>query len=86
MAKRTKRSDPSGPVWVVDYDIPVESRAKRMAFYRGLWKIMAAHRIPKSGRSTQSVWIIDDEQIAREIHDHASTYGTSNLYNATPIR
>lgn len=81
-----KQPAKTGPVWVVDYDIPVEPKSKRMAFYRGLWRIMREHGITKSGRSTQSVWIIDDEQIARQIHDHASGYGRSNLYNGTPVK
>jgi hypothetical protein len=62
-----------GPLWVVDYDIPVESKARRMAFYRGLWKILEENRIVRSGKSTQSVWIIDDEKIARQIHEHAES-------------
>jgi hypothetical protein len=74
-----------GPLWVVDYDIPVEPRAKRMAFYRGLWAILKENSIMSSGRSTQSVWIIDDEKIARRIHDHALRYGDSHLYNARPV-
>lgn len=75
----------NGPLWVVDYDIPVEPRAKRMAFYRGLWAILEENSIVSSGRSTQSVWIIDDEKIARRIHDHALRYGYSHLYNARPV-
>ena len=46
-----------------------------MAFYRGLWKILEKHKIVTRRRSTQSVWIIDDEPIAREIHEHAIRYG-----------
>ncbi len=69
----------------MDYDIPVESKARRMAFYRGLWKILEENRIVRSGKSTQSVWIIDDERIARQIHEHAIQYGRSHLYNATPV-
>jgi hypothetical protein len=74
----------NGPLWVVDYDIPVEPRAKRMAFYRGLWAILDENNISRSGRSTQSVWIIDSEKIARRIRDHAIRYGRCHLYNATP--
>jgi hypothetical protein len=74
-----------GPLWVVDYDIPVEPKAKRMSFYRGLWAILEDNKIIRSGRSTQSVWIIDDEKIARRIHDLALRFGHSHLYNATPL-
>jgi hypothetical protein len=71
-------------LWVVDYDIPVEGVAKRRAFYRALHEILESRKIKTGKRSTQSVWIIDDEEIAREIHNLASSYGTSNLYTATP--
>jgi pSer/pThr/pTyr-binding forkhead associated (FHA) protein len=70
---------------VVDYDVPVEPRSKRMAFYRGLWKILKENKIMTGGRSTQSVWILDDAKIARHIHDLALKYGQSHLYNATPV-
>jgi alkyl hydroperoxide reductase subunit AhpC len=56
-----------------------------MAFYRGLWGILREHNIVTGGRSTQSVWIIDEEKIARQIHEHALKYGRSHIYNATPV-
>ena len=74
-----------GEVWVVDYDIPVEPRARRMAFYRGLWEILREFNIVTGKRSTQSVWIIDNEKIARRIHQHALGFGRSHLYNGTRI-
>lgn len=73
-----------GSLWVVDYDIPVDDSAKRRAFYRALHDILESRKIVTGKRSTQSVWIIDDEEIAREIHTLASSYGTSNLYSAAP--
>ena len=51
-------------LWVVDYDIPVDGVAKRRAFYRALHEILRSHDIV-AGRSTQSVWILDSEEIAR---------------------
>ena len=50
---------------MVDYDIPVDPKSRRMAFYRGLWRILEENEIVSSGRSTQSVWIFDDEKIAQ---------------------
>jgi hypothetical protein len=70
--------------WVVDYDIPVENMARRRAFYRALHKVLAAHDI-EADRSTQSVWIIDSQEIAGEIHSLASRYGRSHLYEAKRI-
>ena len=70
--------------WVVDYDIPVRPQARRRAFYRALQGIVRKYDVV-ADRSTQSVWIIDNEQIAREIHSLASEYGRSHLYTATRI-
>jgi hypothetical protein len=39
---------PSGPPWVLDYDIPVDPKAKGMAFYRGLWRILGENEIVSS--------------------------------------
>jgi hypothetical protein len=36
-------------------------------------------------RSTQSVWIVDSKEIAREIHALAQSYGRSHLYTATRV-
>lgn len=72
-------------MWVCDYDVPREPKAKRMAFYRALWKILKEHKIVTRSRSTMSVWILDSEEIAREIHNLACKYGKSHLYNATPV-
>jgi hypothetical protein len=67
---------------ICDYDIPAEPKAQRMRFYRGLWRILESHGIPTGERSTQSVWISGSQTVASEIHDLASRYGTSNLYEA----
>ena len=70
--------------WVVDYDIPVEPHAKRRAFYRALHRILREHEIT-ADRSTQSVWIMDDQKIAEEIHSLALNYGRSHFYSATRV-
>jgi hypothetical protein len=71
--------------WIVDYDIPVESPAKRRAFYRALHVTLKAHNIV-ADRSTQSVWIIDSKEIAEQIHRLASRYGVSHLYSARKVQ
>ena len=73
-----------GPLWVVDYDMPVDGVAKRRAFYRALHEILRSHDIV-AGRSTQSVWILDSEKIAKEIHGLACRYGRSHLYSASRL-
>jgi len=70
--------------WVVDYDIPVKPHAKRRAFYRSLHRIMQKHDIT-ADRSTQSVWIVDSKEIAKEIHALAQSHGRSHLYTATRV-
>jgi hypothetical protein len=73
-----------GLLWVVEYDIPVGRVAKRRAFYRALHEILRAHDIV-ADRSTQSVWILDSEEIANEIHSLACRYGKSHLYSASRL-
>ena len=73
-----------GLLWVVDYDIPVESVAKRRAFYRALHEILEPHDIV-ADRSTQSVWILDNEEIANEIHSLSCRFGKSHLYSASRL-
>jgi hypothetical protein len=70
--------------WVVDYDIPLEPHAKRRAFYRALHRTLRKYEIV-ADRSTQSVWILDSEVIAEEIHALALSYGRSHLYAARRV-
>jgi hypothetical protein len=70
--------------WVVDYDIPVEPHAKRRAFYRALHRILRKYEVT-ADRSTQSVWIMDNREIAEEIHVLAVNYGRSHIYTATRV-
>jgi hypothetical protein len=76
----------TGIEWfVVDYDIPAEPASRHMQFYRRLWKLLGAANIEIRKRSTQSVWILDDMGIAKQIHDLASVYGVSHWYRAERI-
>ena len=75
----------SGSLWVVDYDIPTEPKARRMAFYRALWALLEEHKILRTSKSTQSVWILDSQPIATEIHELASKFGVSHLYQASEV-
>lgn len=71
---------------MVDYDIPAEPKAKRMAFYRALWKLLKEAKIVTAkGRSTMSVWIVDSQSLAEQIHAIAKSYGTSHFYRAQQI-
>jgi len=71
-----------GELFVVDYDIPLEPHAKRRAFYRALRRILRKHEI-QADRSTQSVWILNNQQLAEQIHYLAQSYGQSHLYVTT---
>lgn len=74
----------AGLLWVVDYDIPVDSVSERRAFYRALHEVLRSHDIV-ADRSTQSVWILDNEAIANEIHVLACKFGKSHLYSASRL-
>jgi hypothetical protein len=69
-------------VWVCDYDVPREPSAAHMRFYRRLWKLLRSREVTVGKRSTQSVWISDDEGLIRGIHELACEYGRSHLYAA----
>ncbi len=76
----------SGSLWVVDYDIPTEPKAKRMAFYRALWALLEEHKIVRTtSKSTMSVWILDSQEIATQIHELAARFGVSHLYQASEV-
>ena len=70
--------------WVVDYDIPIRPHARRRSFYRALHRILVKHDIV-ADRSTQSVWVMDNEGIAKEIHALALGFGRSHLYSALRV-
>lgn len=66
-------------LYVVDWDIPME---KRRMFYYYLNKIKARREIVGS-MSSQSVMMVNDEDLAREVYVLASKYGRTSLYSAT---
>lgn len=57
-----------------------------MKFYRALWRILEEHHIPETERSTASVFISGSQIVATEIHELASHYGHSNLYQAVKVQ
>lgn len=71
--------------WICDYDIPCEPNGQRMKFYRALWRLLEEHHIPETERSTASVFISGSQPIAEAIHNLASHYGHSNLYEARKV-
>ena len=71
-------------LWVVDYDIPAGRVARRRAFYCALHEILTSHDIVADA-GTQSVWILDNERIANEVHNLACRYGKSRLYWASRL-
>lgn len=69
--------------WIVDWDIS-RRNTSRSAFYRSLKRLMKKHG--SMTRSSQSVLIIDDEAIAKEVYALASRYAENvNLYKAEKI-
>lgn len=67
------------PLFIIDYDIPLEPQSKRRAFYRKLSKIK--QKMGLFGKtSTLSVLITADRALAAQIYDLAKMYGRANLY------
>jgi len=68
-------------VYLVDWDIP---RGVRRKFYYELAKIKRAHGLHGS-MSSQSVMLIDDGSVAREVYELANRYGQANLYRVEKV-
>jgi hypothetical protein len=70
-------------LFIVDYDIPIEVKNRR-TFYRRLRIILEAHGLI-ADKSTQSVWFVDNREIAEAIYALASRYGSAHLYEAVKL-
>jgi len=68
-------------MWLVDWDIPSE---KRVLFYYHLGKIKKKYGL-YGVMSSQSVMLVDDESIAREVYELANRYGQANLYRVEKV-
>jgi len=70
--------------WVVDYDLPADSRRKR--FYRAVSRYLAEHSLPETGWSTWSVTFTRDEDFARFLVGAARAVGgTAHLWWAERV-
>ena len=67
--------------YVVDYDLPSDSRRKR--FYRAIRRYLREHDLPETGWSTWSVAFTGDEGFAWEVYRQARKVGgTAHVYEA----
>jgi len=73
-----------GMVWIVEWDIPSDSAAKRVRFYRALKKLWVASQGEKE-MSTQSVLVTDNPELAGEVFNLAKAFGTCHIYEARQI-
>jgi len=73
-----------GMVWIVDWDIPSTSAALRVRFYRALKKLKKAYDI-ETEMSTKSVFVTDNEELARDIFGLSKGFGVAHLYEARQI-
>ena len=98
IAESQKKGGDTPPLFLVDYDIPVNARK---GFYRSLTRELMWHLFRKMGgartlkeiraqlsrsgvyfRSTQSVILTDREDVAWIVYEVASRYGTAHLFEA----
>jgi len=68
-------------IYLVDWGIPMQ---RRRMFYYNLNKIKVKYELVGS-MSTQSVFIVADLELAREVHVLASRYGLSHFYRCEEI-
>jgi len=67
--------------YVVEYDLPADSRRKR--FYRAIRGYLGSHGRSETGWSTQSVVFTESEDFAWYVYNAARAVGgTSHVYEA----
>jgi hypothetical protein len=71
-------------VYVVEWDIPSDSAAKRVRFYRALKKIWKDYGAERE-MSTKSVFVTSDADFAKDVFGLAKGYGVAHLYEARQI-
>ena len=72
-------------VFIVDWDIPNEPAWRRVYFYKKLRKLRKSFGL-EDRVSKQSVLVVQDERLARDIHALATEFGKSNIYRAEPVK
>ena len=66
-------------LYLVDWDVPVQPKSKRRAFYRHLKELMKKMGL-FGEMSTESVLITVDRRLAEKVYFLASQYGQANFY------
>ncbi len=70
--------------YIVDYDLPADNIRRR--FYRSMERYRRDHGMEKTGKSTQSVIITQDEKFAHFIHGEAlAVGGKASIWRATRV-
>lgn len=72
-------------IWIVDYDLPQDS--SRRNFYRHVAAWIKEYGADDSwDRSTQSVLITTDKDLAEFVYAEASHLGHANIYKAQKVK
>lgn len=70
--------------YIVDYDLPDDNRRRR--FYRSMIRYRRDHVMEKTGKSSQSVIITQDEKYAYYVHGEAlAVGGKASIWRATRV-
>jgi len=75
-------------MWMIDYDLP-ESIKVRQRFYRALRRLLREYRETNPSsvtKSTYSVILCDDGDLAEQIYQLARSYGRAHLYRVEPVK
>jgi len=74
-------------MWIIDYDLP-ESIKVRQRFYRAFHRLLKERRETNPSfviKSTYSVILCDDWDLAQQIYHLAKSYGRAHFYRVERI-
>ena len=80
----TAPADTGEAVWVVDYKVPTQSDAKRVAFYKAVHRVQKENLGKDEKFRSHSCYFVDDEDLAKKFLKTVQAFSKdSKLYRAT---
>lgn len=74
-------------LYVVDYDIPMNTASKRVMFHHAVHRMLMAHLGKDEKFSTHSCYLTEDEELAKKFLEIVQKFnGKGNLYKATKVQ
>jgi hypothetical protein len=80
----TAPADTGEAIWVVDYKVPTQSDAKRVAFYKAVHRVQKENLGKDEKFRSHSCYFVDDEELAKKFLKTVQAFSKdSKLYRAT---